>query len=433
MAEGFVPIKEILEGKHEGSEVTVRGWVHRTRESGKLVFLVIRDSSGLIQTVVSKDSVPKEEFENAKKTLIESSVKVRGSVVIEARAPGGHELRANSFQVVHFAELFPISKEQNEEFLLDNRHLWLRSQRMTAIMKVRSTVFGAVHDYFRKNGFYEIQSPMFTPTSCEGGSTQFEVKYYDRKAYLAQSWQLYAEAMIFSLEKIYCIAPSFRAEKSKTAKHLTEYWHAEMEIAWGGVDEAIRVAEELISHICRKVVEERSEELASLGRDAKELKALESIRPPFPRITYGQAIEMLEKDGLQISWGKDLRTLEEKSISKHFDRPVFVTNYPKEIMAFYKPKDLRDRERDTALCFDLLCPEMGLEIVGGSERDLSIEEMKKALEQQGENVSAYDWYFDTREIRLRASFRIRLGRGKGPDVAMQTEINQGRDPVPEDY
>lgn len=392
MPEKFVPIKEILGGKHDGSEVDIRGWIYRSRESGKVMFIIVRDSSGFIQTIVSKDLVPEKEFASARKALIESAVNVRGNVVKDERAPGGHELKAKRFHVVHFAELFPISKEQNEEFLLDNRHLWLRSQKMTAIMKIRSTLFGAIHEYFRENGFYEIQSPILTPTACEGGSTQFEVNYYDRKVYLAQSWQLYAEAMIFSLEKIYCIAPSFRAEKSKTAKHLTEYWHAEMEIAWAGLEDAIHVGEELVSHICRKVCRERTEELKFLGRDVDDLK---EIKPPFPMITYSEAVEMLKKDGLEISWGKDLRTLEEKSIVKHFDKPVVVKNYPKEIMAFYKPKDPKDEK--TALCFDMLSPEIGLELIGGSERDLNIADMKSSLKQQGEDLSAYDWYFDTRK------------------------------------
>ncbi|MFQ5910526.1 MAG: amino acid--tRNA ligase-related protein, partial [Thermoplasmata archaeon] len=240
-------IAEILSEQYEGKEVEIAGWIYRTRSSGSLVFVILRDSSGTVQVTVNKEDVPEEDFLAAEKALVESSVIAIGTVAKDERAPGGFEIRAKGFRVMGFAEKYPITKDQSTEFLLDKRHLWIRSRKMTNMMKVRSTVFGAIHDFFRKNGYYEVQAPILTPAMVEGGSTLFKVDYYEKEVYLAQSWQLYAEAMVMALEKIYCIAPSFRAEKFRTTRHLTEYWHAEMEIAWAGMDECIEEGEKLIS------------------------------------------------------------------------------------------------------------------------------------------------------------------------------------------
>ena len=228
----LVKISEILDGKKTEKKVKICGWIYRTRSSGNLVFSIIRDSSGIIQAICAKDVLSDQEFENAKKALVESSVEIEGNVSKDDRAPGGFELQVTGFKVINFAEPFPITKDQSAEFLLDNRHLWLRSQRLTAIMKIRSTVVGAIHKFFRDNGYYEFDAPVLQPNQCEGGSTLFEVKYYDDKTYLSQSWQLYAEAGIFALEKIYNMGPTFRAERSKTSRHLSEFWMAEMEAAW---------------------------------------------------------------------------------------------------------------------------------------------------------------------------------------------------------
>jgi len=264
---------------------------------------------------------------------------------------------------------------------------------LTAVMKIRSTVFSAIDDFFRSRGFYEVAPPILTPSSCEGGATLFEVKYFDESAYLTQSWQLYAEAMIFSLEKIYCNSPCFRAERSKTSRHLAEFYMAEMEVAWARLNDAVDYAEDLVCFIVSRVLEKNEEELKIIGRDAEKLK---KIKKPFTRMTYTDVLKELKKGGIEVEWGKDLRTIEEDELMKRFDKPVIVTNYPKDIMAFYKPRDPKDPK--TALCFDMLAPEGYGEIVGGSERDTNVEELKKSIKQQGEKQENYEWYLDTRRF-----------------------------------
>jgi len=387
----FRAIREILNCDCVGESVKTRGWIYRTRSSGGIVFIVLRDSSGIIQVTVKKGNLPEAEFQDAKKALIESSVEVEGVIAEDKRAPGGVEIRTTSFKVVSFAEPFPITENQSEELLMDYRHLWLRSREMTAMLKVRSTIFGAIDEFFRSRGYYEFQAPTLTGSSCEGGATQFEVKYFDRKAYLTQSWQLYAEAAIFSLEKIYDIAPSFRAEPSKTSRHLTEFWHAEMEVAWAHMDDVIKEAEELISFICKTVAEKNAPELEIFGVNPDELL---KITPPFPRIKYDKALELLKDAGMDVPYGKDLRTLEEEKLSKMFDKPLFVTHYPEEIMAFYKPEDKNDPGK--ALCFDLLATDGYGEIIGGSERETDIEVLRKKLIRDGEDPANYEWYMDLR-------------------------------------
>lgn len=386
----FISIKEAM--RKGSGHVKIRGWVYRERKSNKLAFIVVRDSSGIIQCVVNRDDADEKTWNDAEKLLIESSVEVEGEIKEDKRAPTGYEIKVSKLNVVHFAGVFPITKDQSHEFLLDVRHLWLRSRKMTAIMKVRHTVFGAIDEYFRSRGFYEVAPPIFTPNQVEGGSTLFEVKFFDDVVYLTQSWQLYAEALIFSLEKIYCNSPCFRAEKSKTSRHLAEFYMAEMEIAWAHLDDAVRHAEELVAFIVSEVLENNGEELRILGRNAEQLK---KVKAPFPRITYTEALEILKKKGTGVEWGKDLRTLEEDELMKEFDTPVVVTHYPKEIMAFYKPADPENPK--TALCFDMLAPEGYGEIVGGSERDTDTEQLKKDLKKQGEELSKYEWYFDTRK------------------------------------
>jgi len=269
--------------------------------------------------------------------------------------------------------------------------LWLRSQKMSAILKIRSTVFGALHGYFRSKGFYEFQSPAIIPGGAEEGPTLFEINYFGKKMYLTQTWQLYAEAAIYALEKVYCIAPSFRAEKSKTSRHLTEYWHTEMEVAWANLDDIMNYAEEMTRYVLTKVLEKNKKELEILERDIKKLQP--SLNKKFPRITYDKALEILKKErGIKIKWGKDLRTVEEEKIMELYDTPVFVTHYPKEAMAFYKPRDKKNPK--TARCFDMLAPEANGELVGGSERDINPEELKKSLKAKGEKLEDYSYYFD---------------------------------------
>jgi asparaginyl-tRNA synthetase len=389
-------ISDVIDGKvEEGAEVSVRGWVWRTRSSGGIAFPILRDSSGVIQVTVKKGSLPDGEFEAAAKALVESSVIVKGTARRDKRAPGGWELQATGFMVVGAAQPFPITKDQSEEWLRENRHLWLRSRRMTAIMKVRHTVMGAIHQFFRERGYFEFDPPILQPNQCEGGSTLFEVKYYDMKTYLSQTWQLYAEAGIFALEKIYDVAPTFRAEKSKTSRHLCEFWMAEMEAAWMELAECTDVAKDEVRFIVKRVLEDNRADLELLGRDIAKLESC--LSKPYPTVTYTEALVILAKRGHKLEWGKDLRTVEEEELMKAFDVPVVVTHYPKEIMAFYKPVDHDSKAPGpVAKCFDMLAPECGLEIVGGSERDTSIPELKHCLERDGECADNYQFYFDLR-------------------------------------
>lgn len=388
----FISIKEAIERKK--GRVSLRGWVHREAKLKDKIFIILRDSSDIIQCVVKKGEVGEKEFGAADKLLVESSVEIEGSIREDKRAPTGYEVDVSKMKVIGYSEVFPIAKDINEELLLDRRHLWLRSRKMTAIMKIRSAVFGAIHEYFRSKDFYEFQSPVIIPGGAEEGPTLFEVKYYDKKAYLAQTWQLYAESAMFALEKIYCIAPSFRAEKSKTSRHLTEYWHAEMEVAWADLDDLINYADELVKHIIKRVLEKNRPELEILQRDIRKLEP--SLKKKFPRITYDQALKLLkEKCKMAVKWGKDLRTIEEEKLMSLFDTPVFVTHYPKEIMAFYKPKDPRNPK--VALCFDMLSSESPTELIGGSERDTDIEELKRTLKSKGEKIEDYSYYLDTRK------------------------------------
>ena len=390
----WIKIDEILKGKKTEKEVSVRGWIYRTRSSGNIVFTIIRDVTGILQATIKKGNLPDKGFEDAKKALIESSLELKGVVKEDKRAPGGFELQVTDVNVINFAEPFPIVKDQSPEFLLDQRHLWIRSQILSSILKIRSTIVGAIHKFFRDKGYYEFDAPVLQPNQCEGGSTLFEVKYYKNKIYLSQSWQLYAEAAIFSLEKIYNMGPTFRAEKSKTSRHLSEFWMAEMEVAWANLDDIAEIAKEEIKYILKEVLKYNRRELEILGQNIEKLENI--AKSKFPTITYTEVLNILkEKENLNITWGKDLRTIEEEKLMKHFDAPVVVTNYPLEIMAFYKPKDPKDPK--TALCFDMIAPEGYGELIGGSQRSLNIKEMTQRLEEMGENVKNYDWYFDLRK------------------------------------
>ncbi len=384
----FLSISEAM-AKGSG-KVAVRGWIHRERGSNQLKFIVLRDSSDIIQCVLSKERFAKQ-WGDIDKLQVEASLEIEGTIKPDKRAPTGYEIQADKVNIIGLSDSFPINKGLNEELLGDRRHLWLRSRKMTAIMKVRSTVIGALHEYFRSKGFYEFQSPIIIPGGAEDGPTMFEVKYFDRKMYLAQTWQLYAEAAMYGLEKIYCVAPSFRAEKSKTSRHLTEYWHTEMEVAWADLDELMDYAEEMIKHVLKKVLAENKKELEFLERDIKKLEP--SIKKKFPRVTYDEALKFLkDKKKMSVEWGKDLRTIEEEKLMELYDVPVFVHHYPKEIMAFYKPKDPKNPK--VARCFDLITPEGNGELIGGSERDTDIEELKKSLKAKGEKLEDYSYYFD---------------------------------------
>jgi asparaginyl-tRNA synthetase len=385
-------IREVLSNEYEGKEVTVRGWVYRHRASSKMVFITLRDSTEIIQCVIKNDN--QENFDKATNLYIESSLILKGILKKDDRAPTGYELQVNDVNVVHKGEPYPITKDQSIEFLADNRHLWLRSRKMIAILKIRSTVFEALDEYFKMKGFYEYHSPIFQAVQCEGGSELFTVDYFDKKdVFLAQTWQLYAEPAIFALEKIYTIAPSFRAEKSKTSRHLTEYWHAEMEVAWAEFDDIINYGEEMLKHVVNKVLEKNMRELNLLERDVEKL--IPTIEKPFIRMTYDEALVILkEKFDMEIEWGKDLRTIEEEKLTSLYDRPVICTHYPKKVKAFYMMED--SENPDVVLGCDFLAPEGNGEIIGGSQREHNIEEIKKRLIEQGEKPEEYEFYLDTR-------------------------------------
>ncbi|MBU0496328.1 MAG: asparagine--tRNA ligase [Candidatus Thermoplasmatota archaeon] len=389
----WTPIEEIFTGKFTEKSVNIRGWIYRTRSSGNIVFMTIRDATGTLQVTIKINNVGEHAFNDAKKALIESSLTITGTIKQDTRAPGGYELLATENQIITFADPFPITKDQSPEYLLDQRHLWLRSQKLTAIMKIRSTVVGAIHDFFRQQGFYEFDAPILQPNQCEGGSTLFEVKYYQDKTYLSQSWQLYAEAGIFSLEKIYNMGPTFRAERSKTSRHLSEFWMAEMEAAWMDLEDIIAIAKDEIRFILTQVLTCNTKELIYLNQDVEKLTRIS--KADYPVITYTEALEILkDKENLVVEWGKDLRTLEESTLMNHFESPLVVTNYPVDIMAFYKPRD--PVHPDTALCFDMIAPGNYGEIIGGSQRSTDIAEMTKRLQDMGESIDNYQWYFDLR-------------------------------------
>jgi asparaginyl-tRNA synthetase len=393
----FVSVKEAM--KQGSGEVALRGWVYRFRGSAKIKFLVLRDDTDIVQCVLKAEDFSEELWGQVDKLKIESSVKLIGDIKSDERAPTGYEVTVKDIEIVHIAEDFPINKDLNEDLLGDRRHLWLRSRKMTAIMKIRSTIFGAIHEYFRGEGFTEFQSPSILGAAGESGSSVFEVKYFDKKAYLAQTWQLHAETAIFALGKIYCIAPSFRAEKSNTSRHLCEYWHAEMEVPWSTFEGLQVYAEGLVKHIVKKVLEKHEEELKILERDLTTLRA--TAEKGFPRITYTEVIKLLkEKFDFEIPWGKDLRTIEEDKLSELYDTPVIVTDYPKQVKAFYmkeSPETLdKSEEEKTVQGFDVIGPEGYGELFGASQREENIEVIKDNLIKEGEDLENYEFYFDSR-------------------------------------
>ena len=371
----FVPIAEAL--KSAGKTINIRGWAYRVREQKGAVFIVLRDSTGLIQCIF-KDSA------EATKVTIESSLEIEGVVKEDPRAPGGAEIAGSSLKIVGLAERFPIGKDQSEEFLRDVRHLWVRSQKLANIFKIRSSVFQAIREFYTSRGFYEIQSPIFTTNACEGATTLFEVKYgKPEKVYLAQSWQLHAEALIYSLEKIFTIAPSFRAEKSRTIRHLSEYWHHEAEVAWMDFEGMLKLEEELVVFVTKYVLEKNEQELKALGKDLEELRGLKT---PFQRLTYEQMLKEMGK-----KWGDDITDAEERELVKKLgNKPIFLTHFPREMKAFYmKPAE----KGKTVLAADLLIPGVG-EVIGGSQRIDKLEELTEAMEKFGLNKKDYEWYID---------------------------------------
>jgi len=383
----IVAIQDILDGKYRGESVTIRGWVYRKRESKQTIFLLIRDASGVIQCTVKRDN---PSWSQAEKVTIESSVTLEGTVKRDKRAPGGYEIAVEELSIIGLAEIYPITEYKSEEFLRDVRHLWLRSRRMNLIMKVRSEVLRFTHEFFKKEGFIEVSPPMFISSACEGGATLFGLKYFGRDLYLTQSAQLYLEALIYSSEKVYCVAPSFRAEKSRTIRHLTEYWHIEPEWAFADMDDLMRVEEDLVSYLCQKTVEHCRSEMEGLGADTSKFA---DVKTPFPRITYTKAIERLNSKDFKIKWGEDLGFDEEKALAEDFGKPFFIYAYPRQIKAFYC-KAYRDNP-DLVMSTDMLVPQIG-EISTGGAREDDKDELLKRLKEFNLREEDYNWYIDLR-------------------------------------
>jgi asparaginyl-tRNA synthetase len=386
--------------KHVGQEVTIKGWLYNSRSSGKLMFPQIRDGSGIIQGVVFKKNVSEQVWSDFEKLTQESSVMVRGNVRADERAPGGFELDVTGVEVIQIAEPFPITpKEHGVEFLMDNRHLWLRSKRQHAILSIRAEVIRAVRDFFDSNGFLLMDTPIFTPAACEGTTTLFEVDYFeDAKAYLTQSGQLYNEATAAAFGKVYCFGPTFRAEKSKTRRHLTEFWMVEPEVAYAELDDVMNLAEQFLTFIVQRVLENRRKELAELERDTSKL---EKIAPPFPRLQYDDAVKMLqgahEKGELEarFEWGGDFGAPDETYLSNQFDRPVMVHRYPAAVKAFYMQPD--PEKPELAMCVDVLASEGYGEVIGGGQRASDLEYLLKQIQAHGLPEEAFDWYLDLRK------------------------------------
>jgi asparaginyl-tRNA synthetase len=393
MATPIVEIRNIA--AHAGEDVTIQGWLYNLRESGKLLFPIFRDGTGVIQGVVVKAAVPPEVFERVKSLTQESSVRVTGKPRADQRAPGGFELDVSNVEVIQRIppeHPYPITpKEHGVEFLMDHRHLWLRSARQRAILGVRHEIIKATRDYFDNRGFTLVDTPIFTPAACEGTTTLFEVGYFDEKAYLTQSGQLYNEAAAMAVGKTYCFGPTFRAEKSKTRRHLTEFWMVEPEVAFAHLDDACDLAEGLVATIVATVLEKRRPELKVLERDVSKLEA---VRPPFPRLRYDDAVKILQQKGSEIQWGGDFGGTDETILSEQFDRPVLVTHYPAQVKAFYMATD--PERPELALCVDMLAPEGYGEIVGGGERLADYDELLRRIHHENLPQESFEWYLDLR-------------------------------------
>ena len=379
-------------GAHVGQTVRIRGWVQTTRSHGKVAFVVVRDGTGVLQCVLVRSAVPAEAWDALETLTQESSVIVEGDVREDARAPGGHELGLTALDIVDLADEFPIQpKEHGVEFLLDHRHLWLRSSQQRAVLRVRAEVEQGIHDFFHDRGFVRIDTPILTGAIGEGASTLFDTDYFGQQAYLAQTGQLYVEAAAAAFGRVYCFGPTFRAEKSKTRRHLTEFWMVEPEVAWNDSDDNMRLQEEFVSYLVERCLERRAEELEILERDTGPLEA---IRPPFPRISYSDAVEALQAKGSDIAWGEDLGAPDETRLVEDHDRPLFVFNYPKQAKAFYMKENPEDPR--TVLCDDLLAPEGYGEIIGGSQREDDTGRLLERIREDGLPEEAYDWYLDLR-------------------------------------
>ncbi|MFZ0304141.1 MAG: asparagine--tRNA ligase [Terracidiphilus sp.] len=420
-------------GAFDGRSVTLRGWLYNLRESGKLLFPIFRDGTGTIQGVAHVKSVPAQVFETLKGLTQESSVVVQGKVRADKRAPGGYELDVENIEVVHRvpeSDPYPISlKEHGVDFLMEHRHLWVRTPRQSAILRIRAEIMRAAAEYFDSNGFIRTDPPILTPAACEGTSTLFPVDYFGDPAYLTQSGQLYIESTALALGKVYSFGPTFRAEKSKTRRHLTEFWMIEPEVAFMDLDGLLELAENFLSHIVQSVLKNRAPELVTIGRDPAKL---ETIKPPFPRLRYDDAAEMLNqayKDGkleAPFEYGNDFGSPDETWLSSQYDRPVMVHRYPADVKAFYMEPDPKDPRY--ALCVDVLAPEGYGEIIGGSQRVSSYELLKSRIEKHNLPMDAFQWYLDLR--RYGSVPHSGFGMGIERLVAWVCALDHVRETIP---
>jgi len=380
-------------GEHVGEDIELRGWLNHKRSSGKIRFLLLRDGTGTVQGVMMKGAVPDETFARFDELTQESAFTLVGKVRKEDRAPGGFELEVGDVQILSIAKEYPITpKEHGVEFLADRRHLWLRSSRQHAIMRVRHRIVKAIRDFFDGRGFTLIDSPILTPAACEGTTTLFETEYFDLgKAYLTQSGQLYAEAGAMAFGKVYCFGPTFRAEKSKTRRHLSEFWMVEPEVAFADLNDNMELAEEFLEYIVQSVLKDRKEELKILERNTS---FLENVKKPLPRISYDEAVEILHKKGIQFDWGNDFGGTDETVISEQFERPVMVHRYPSQVKAFYMKRDPNNPK--LALALDVLAPEGYGEIIGGSQREDDLDLLLQRIKEHDLPQQAFEWYLDLR-------------------------------------
>ena len=421
-------------GQHEGKEVKIHGWLYNARHSGKLWFLLLRDGTGIVQCVVSLKDVGEEIFARCEKLTQETSFAVTGAVRAEKRAPGGYELLVKNIEIVHISQEYPITpKEHGETFLMDHRHLWLRSSRQHAILRVRHAIIKSIRDFFDTRGFTLIDAPIFTPAACEGTSTLFETDYFGEKAYLTQSGQLYMEPAALAFGKVYCFGPTFRAEKSKTRRHLTEFWMVEPEVAYMDLEGDMQLAEEFLEFIVQNVLATRREELKILERDVSKL---ENITRPFPRLSYDEAAAMLttpeaiafakEKEAPVFVPGNDLGGADETYLTQKFDKPLMVHRYPAAVKAFYMKAD-PDRA-DRALGVDVLAPEGYGEIIGGGQREDDVEVLEAKIREHNLPMEAFQWYLDVR--RFGSVPHAGFGLGVERTVAWICGLHHVRETIP---
>lgn len=406
-------------------EVTIGAWLSNKRSSGKIAFLQLRDGTGFMQGVVVKSDVSEDVFSTSKNITQESSLYVTGKIVEDTRSDFGYEMQVSNVELIHEANDYPITpKEHGTEFLMDHRHLWLRSKKQHAVMKIRNEIIRSTYEYFNEEGFVKVDPPILTGSSAEGTTELFHTKYFDEEAYLSQSGQLYMEAAAMALGKVFSFGPTFRAEKSKTRRHLIEFWMIEPEMAFVEHEDSLKIQENYVSHIVQSVLTNCKLELSVLERD---LSKLEKIKAPFPRISYDEAIDMLKEKGFDdIEWGEDFGAPHETAIAESYDMPVFITNYPKDIKAFYMKPD--PNRSDVVLCADLIAPEGYGEIIGGSQRIDDLELMEQRYEEHGLTGPAYQWYLELRKYGSVPHSGFGLGLER--TVAWLSGVEHVRETIP---